>query len=257
MIEVDGLTVTFEDLTAIEDVDLAIDSGEFVTIIGPSGCGKTTLLRAIGGLQEPTSGRVLIDGDDPAAAQATANLGYVFQQHTLFPWKTAFQNVTFLRRVAGKSSRPERARELLAAVGLEGAQDRYPSALSGGMKQRVAIARAIHLDANVLLMDEPFGELDEITRDRLSVELRDIWRREQKTILFVTHSVPEAVLLADRCLLFDGSPGRLTASFDIDLPRPRDERVFESASFQRQVTDVRSALYNSHSEHEPTADEVR
>jgi NitT/TauT family transport system ATP-binding protein len=204
-------------------------------------------LRAIGGLQEPTSGRVRIDGRAPEAAQGAGDLGFVFQQHTLFPWKTALQNVTFLRRVAGKEPRPERARDLLAAVGLEGAADRYPAALSGGMKQRVAIVRALHLDADVLLMDEPFGELDEITRERLSVELREIWRRERKTILFVTHSVPEAVVLGDRCLLFDGPPGRLAASFDVDLPRPRDERAFESARFQEQVAEVRSALYETRS----------
>ncbi|WP_276253280.1 ABC transporter ATP-binding protein [Halomontanus rarus] len=248
MIDVENVTVTFDDVTAVRDIDLRVDTGEFVTVIGPSGCGKTTLLRTIGGLQDPTNGRVLIADRDPAASQSDANLGFVFQQHTLFPWKTALQNVTFLRKMAGKSPRPGRARELLEAVGLEESEHLYPSELSGGMKQRVAIVRALHLDADVLLMDEPFGELDEITRDRLSVELREIWRQERKTILFVTHSVPEAVLLADRCLLFDGPPGRLVASFDIDLPRPRDERVFESPAFQRQVAAVRSALYGTRTE---------
>lgn len=248
MIDVEGVTVAYEDVLAIENIDLRIDRGEFVTIIGPSGCGKTTLLRTIGGIQAPTSGRVLIDGRDPGFAQFEANLGFVFQRHTLFPWKTAVQNVTFLRKMAGKSPCPDQARRLLETVGLEGAQHRYPSELSGGMKQRVAIARVLHLDASVFLMDEPFGELDEITREELSVELRGIWRQERKTILFVTHSVPEAVLLADRCLLFEGGPGRLTASFEIDLPRPRDEHVFESQAFQQQVAEIRATLYGTRAE---------
>lgn len=245
MIRVDDVTVRFDDVTAIEGIDLAVDENEFVTVLGPSGCGKTTLLRTIGGLQEPTSGRVRIDGQPPERAQETANVGFVFQQHTLFPWKSALENVTFLRSVAGKPADERGAMALLEKVGLEGFADARPEALSGGMKQRVAIARALHLGADVLLMDEPFGELDEITRDRLSVEVRRIWREEQKTVLFITHSVPEAVFLADRCVVMSSDPGGIDRVFEIDLPRPRDETVFESTTFHEYVSEVRSRIHRT------------
>jgi len=255
MIRVENLAVSYGDLRALDDVSLDIDEGEFVTVVGPSGCGKTTLLRTIGGLESPTTGRVSIDGDPPEAAQADARLGFVFQDHTLLPWKTALENVTFLRRMAGKDSDPAGARELLATTGLDGFEDARPAELSGGMKQRVAIARAIHLGADVLLMDEPFGELDEITRDEMGVEILRLWRENRKTVVFVTHSVPEAVFLGDRCLVVsgaadgnvaagNGSPGRVVAEFDIDLPRPRDESVFGSEAFGRQVAQVRGALHD-------------
>lgn len=246
MIEVDGVTVAFEDVIAVSDVDLRIETGEFVTIVGPSGCGKTTLLRAIGGLEEPTAGDVRIDGESPAAAQSTGRLGFVFQSHTLLPWKSATGNVTFLREMANKEPRREQARALLKTVGLGGFEDARPSELSGGMNQRVSIARAIHLGADVLLMDEPFGELDEITRDELGVSLREIWRRERKTVVFVTHSVPEAVFLADRCLVMRGEPGQIERVFEIDLPAPRNETVLESRAFHEQVAAVRRTLHESY-----------
>ena len=246
MIDLEDVTVRFDDVTAVADVDLRIEDGEFVTVVGPSGCGKTTLLRTIGGLQEPTTGRVRIDGKPPAAAQADADLGFVFQRHTLFQWKTALENVTFLRRLAGDEPNEADARALLETMGLEGFEDARPAALSGGMRQRVAIARALHLGADVLLMDEPFGELDEITRDELGVEIRDVWRRERKTVVFVTHSVPEAVFLADRCLVVCGQPGRIEAAYEIDLPEPRDADVFGSRAFQEQVAAVRRTLHEAH-----------
>jgi NitT/TauT family transport system ATP-binding protein len=243
MIDVEDATVVYDDVTAIEGIDLQVREGEFLTLVGPSGCGKTTLLRTIGGLERPTSGRVRIDGRPPARARDRGSLGYVFQQHTLFPWKTAVENVVFLRELAGK--RPDRgaAERLVAKVGLEGFEDARPAALSGGMKQRVAIARALHLGAEVLLMDEPFGELDEITRERLGVEIRRIWREERKTVVFVTHSVPEAVFLADRCVVVSG-PGRISAEFDVALPRPRTRAVYGSGAYQEQVAAVRRALYD-------------
>jgi len=249
MISVENLSVTYGDLRALDDVSLDIDAGEFVTIVGPSGCGKTTLLRTIGGLEEPTTGRVSVDGDPPDAAQSDARLGFVFQDHTLLPWKTALENVTFLRRMAGKDPDSAGARDLLATTGLDGFEESRPAELSGGMKQRVAIARAIHLGADVLLMDEPFGELDEITRDEMSVEILSLWRETRKTVVFVTHSVPEAVFLGDRCLVVSGSSsaagaGRIVAEFDVDLSRPRDESVFGSEAFGRQVAQVRSALHS-------------
>ncbi|WP_248896013.1 ABC transporter ATP-binding protein [Haloplanus halobius] len=256
MISVDNLSVSYGDLRALDAVSLDIADGEFVTIVGPSGCGKTTLLRTIGGLETPTTGHVSVDGDPPEVAQSAARLGFVFQDHTLLPWKTALENVTFLRRMAGKDPDPTGARELLATTGLDGFEDARPAELSGGMKQRVAIARAIHLGADVLLMDEPFGELDEITRDEMGVEILRLWRENRKTVVFVTHSVPEAVFLGDRCLVVsgddrpdagsttgDGAPGRIVGEFDIDLPRPRDESVFGSEAFGTQVARVRRALH--------------
>lgn len=249
MIDVENVTVVYDDVTAIDSIDLRIDEGEFVTVIGPSGCGKTTLLRAVGGLRETTTGEISLDGEPPAVAQTEGNIGFVFQQHTLLPWKSALDNVTFLRQIAGKPVREEAARELLSDMGLSGFEDARPAALSGGMAQRVAIARAVHLDSDVLLMDEPFGELDEITREEMGVELRSVWRTQQKTVLFVTHSVPEAVLLADRCVLMRGM-GQVTHVFDIDLPRPRDESVMETEAFQRQVAAVRRTLHENGGRHE-------
>ena len=246
MIELEDATVSFQEVTAISGIDLRIEGGEFVTVVGPSGCGKTTLLRTVGGLEDPTAGRVTVGGEAPAVAQANADIGFVFQQHTLLPWKSALGNVVFLRRMAGKPPDYEGAREQLRAVGLEGYENARPVALSGGMSQRVAIARALHLGADVLLMDEPFGELDEITRDELGVGIRRLWRREEKTVVFVTHSVPEAVFLADRCVVMRDEPGRIEATFEIDLATPRDERVLSSRAFQDQVAAVRDVLHESY-----------
>ncbi|MDG5819238.1 ABC transporter ATP-binding protein [Natronococcus sp. A-GB7] len=246
MIDLENVDVAFDDFTAVANVDLGIDDGEFVTVVGPSGCGKTTLLRAIGGLQEPTAGRVTIDDRAPSVAQEVGDIGFVFQQHTLLPWKSALENVVFLRKMADKPPDREGAHALLETMGLDGFEDARPAALSGGMKQRVAIARAIHLGADVLLMDEPFGELDEITRDELGVEIRSLWRRERKTIVFVTHSVPEAVFLGDRCVVMRDQPGRIEATFDIDLPGPRDTESLGSQAFQEQVAAVRQTLHESY-----------
>ena len=197
MIRTDDLTVSFGETRALDGVDLRVRDGEFVTILGPSGCGKTTLLRAIGGLQSPTAGDVRVDGRPPAAAQTAGDLGFVFQNHTLLPWKSAVENVTFLRRLAGKDPAPEAARDLLGMMGLAGYEDARPAALSGGMNQRVSIARALHLGADVLLMDEPFGELDELTREEMGIAVRRVWQREDRTIVFVTnfkrYSIPFCV----------------------------------------------------------------
>jgi NitT/TauT family transport system ATP-binding protein len=244
MIVVDDLTVAFENVTAVEDIDLRVNRGEFVTVVGPSGCGKTTLLRAIGGLQSPTEGSVTVDSDSPATLRENGNVGFVFQEHTLFPWKTTLENVQFLRRMAGKAPDEATARSLLETVGLAEFLDAYPRELSGGMKQRVAIVRALHLDADVLLLDEPFGALDEITRDELGVELRRLHERERKTTLFVTHSVPEATFLGDRCIVVRGSPGHIEATFDIDFPNERDTDLFGTIEYQKQVAEIRSGLYD-------------
>ena len=244
MIDLSNVSVSFGAIDALRDIDLHVEEGEFVTVIGPSGCGKTTLLRTVGGLRTPTRGRVRLDGCPPDEARSEGEVGVVFQQHTLLPWKTAVENVVFLRQMAGKTPDSDGARELLSTVGLDGFEDRRPAALSGGMKQRVAIARALHLGANVLLMDEPFGGLDELTRDEIGLEVLELWRRERKTVLFVTHSVPEAVLLGDRCVVMADDPGTVRATFDIDLPRPRDGTTFETDDYQRSVAAIRRSLHD-------------
>lgn len=245
MIAIDDVTVAFETVTAIADIDLQIQPSEFVTIVGPSGCGKTTLLRVIGGLESPTAGTVTIDGNEPAVSRDAGDLGFVFQDHTLLPWKTALENVQFLRRMAGKPPDEAQARSLLESVGLDEFVDAYPRELSGGMKQRVAIVRALHLDADVLLLDEPFGALDELTRDQLGVELRRLHEREQKTTLFVTHSVPEAAFLGDRCAVVTDAPGRIETTLEIDFSDQRDTELFGSVEYQKQVADIRRKLYDS------------
>ncbi|NEU56795.1 ABC transporter ATP-binding protein [Halorussus sp. MSC15.2] len=245
-IRLDGVTVDFEGVCALESVNLRVDEGEFVTVIGPSGCGKTTLLRTVGGLQDPTAGTVRVGGDSPDAARQGGEFGFVFQRHALLPWKSALDNVVFLREMAGKPPDREAARDLLETVGLAGFEESRPAELSGGMRQRVAIARALHLGASVLLMDEPFGELDELTREEMGVEVRRVWRDRNKTVLFVTHSVPEAVFLADRCVVMSDQPGEIAAVFDVELPRPRDESVYGTTAFQEQVARVRTALHEGY-----------
>ena len=244
MIELEDITVSFDTVTAVTDVDLTVDPGEFVTVVGPSGCGKTTLLRVIGGLLEPTRGTATIGSEPPTVRRDAGDIGYVFQDHTLFPWKTALENVEFLRRMAGQEPKPDRARELLETVGLSEFTDAYPRELSGGMKQRVAIVRALHLDAAVLLLDEPFGALDELTRDELGVELRELHDRERKTTLFVTHSVPEAAFLGDRCVVVRGAPGRIDSAFELEYDEPRTTDLLGTVGYQRRVADIRQALSN-------------
>ncbi|WP_049981411.1 ABC transporter ATP-binding protein [Halolamina rubra] len=241
-IDVRELTVRFEDVLALDSVSLSVDAGEFVTVVGPSGCGKTTLLRSVGGLQSPTGGEISVDGAAPESAQAAGELGVVFQSQTLFPWKTALENVTFLRELAGREPEPDRARQRLVAAGLGDAVDAYPRELSGGMRQRVAIVRAMHLGASTLLMDEPFGELDELTRYDMAASLLDSWRDTDRTVLFVTHSVPEAVLLGDRVVVMADSPGRIVDRVPVALSRPRDEATMDTAAFADQVAEIRQVL---------------
>lgn len=183
-----------------------------------------------------------IDGESPTTRRDGGDIGYVFQEHTLFPWKTALGNVRFLRRMAGKDPKESRARELLETVGLGEFIDAYPRELSGGMKQRVAIVRALHLDAEVLLLDEPFGALDELTRDELGTELRQLHERERKTTLFVTHSVPEAALLGDRCVVVRGTPGRIESTFDLQFDEDRTTELLGTVGYQRRVAEIRRAL---------------
>ena len=232
-----GLSKTFPstggELTALADVNLTVRQGEFVSMIGPSGCGKTTLLKIIGGLLEPTTGRVHVGEAGPAEAQRRKEIGFVFQDPSILPWRTVLGNVGLPLRVnkGGQSQDVARAEELVEAVGLSEFASYYPHQLSGGMKQRVALARALVFNPAVLLMDEPMSSLDEITRELMRYELLRLWEITKKTVLLVTHSVAEAVILSDRVAVMSGRPGRIKQVIDIDIPRPRDESVERSKAF--------------------------
>ncbi len=208
---------------AVSGVDLAIAPGEFVSLVGPSGCGKSTLLRTLADLLAPTSGSVTIGGASPREMRLARKLGFVFQESALLEWRTIEDNVMLPLEIAGVAytERRERARALIALVGIAGFERSFPRQLSGGMRQRASIARAMSTDPEVLLMDEPFGALDQITRDRLNLELLEISQRERMTVVFVTHSIAEAVLLSDRVVIMSPRPGRIRCILPIDLPRPR------------------------------------
>jgi nitrate ABC transporter ATP-binding subunit len=228
-------TVGDDEIEALARVDITIAKGQFVCLIGASGCGKSTLLRIVAGFEEPTTGSVLSDGK-PITGPGS-DRGMVFQDYALFPWMTVRQNIGFGPRQRELPRRQVEAiaDEFVRLVGLERFADRYPAQLSGGMKQRVAIARVLANDANILLMDEPFGALDALTREQLQHELLQIWSRTGVTIIFVTHSVEEAVLLADRVLVMSAGPGRIENDIMIDLPRPRDVASPEFNAVRRDV----------------------
>ena len=228
-------TVGDDEVEALAPIDLVIPKGEFVCMIGASGCGKSTLLRIIAGFEEPTTGEVAIDGK-PVTGPGS-DRGMVFQDYALFPWMTVRQNISFgpRQRHLAREEIDKTTDEFVRMVGLERFADRYPNQLSGGMKQRVAIARVLANNANILLMDEPFGALDALTREQLQNELLQIWKRTGVTTIFVTHSVEEAVLLADRVLVMSAGPGRIDSDFRIDLPRPRDVSSPEFNALRRDV----------------------
>jgi len=228
-------TVGDDEIEALARVDVSIGAGEFVCLIGASGCGKSTLLRIVAGFEEPTTGEVQVDGK-PVAGPGS-DRGMVFQDYALFPWMTVRQNIGFglRQRDLPRHEIEATTEEFLKLVGLERFADRYPSQLSGGMKQRVAIARVLANNASTLLMDEPFGALDALTREQLQRELQQIWTRTGVTVIFVTHSVEEAVLLADRVLVMSAGPGRIVNDITIDLPRPRDVSSPEFNAVRRDV----------------------
>jgi NitT/TauT family transport system ATP-binding protein len=233
-----GVSVRFlserRTVTALEDISFSVEPGGFTSLLGPSGCGKSTLLRVVADLIPPSEGSMKVLGLSPEEARKARALGFVFQDAALLPWRTALQNVELPLEVGGKRETKSEAatpRELLALVGLAGWENSFPHELSGGMRQRVAIARALLGGPRLLLMDEPFGALDEITRDRLNEELRRIWTETGATILFVTHSVYEAVFLADQVLVLSANPGRVAALESIDLPRDRDLSIRDTPAF--------------------------
>jgi NitT/TauT family transport system ATP-binding protein len=231
-------------ITALQGLSLDVPAGEFLTLLGPSGCGKSTFLRVVADLIPAGDGEIRVFGEPPEAARLHRDIGFVFQDPALLPWRTALANVELPLQVAATRARRAKAtpRELLEMVGLKGSERAYPQELSGGMRQRVAIARALASDPKILLMDEPFGALDEITRDRLNEELRRVWRELGLTVLFVTHSIHEAAYLGQRVLMMAANPGRVRAIVPVDLPGERTLATRESGPFVALAATLRGLL---------------
>jgi NitT/TauT family transport system ATP-binding protein len=246
-----GLTFETADgpVHALSDVDLEVRKGDFVSFIGPSGCGKTTFLRVIADLERATSGNITVNGMTPEQARMTRSYGYVFQAPALYPWRTIENNIALPLEIMGhgRKERAERIARTLDLVNLSGFGNKYPWQLSGGMQQRASIARALAFDADLLLMDEPFGALDEIVRDHLNEQLLELWARTQKTICFVTHSIPEAVYLSTRIVVMSPRPGRVTDIIESTLPRERPLDIRETPEFLAIAHRVREGLRAGHS----------
>jgi NitT/TauT family transport system ATP-binding protein len=246
VVQLQGVTKTFPrgNVTALENIDLALEPGEFVSLIGPSGCGKSTLLRVIGDLVEPTGGTVRVNGKPAPQARADRDYGIVFQDAVLFDWRTVAKNIALPLELLGwdRTRRKKRVDEMLELVELSGFGDHHPWQLSGGMQQRVSIARALAFEPSLLLMDEPFGALDEMTRERLNLELLSIWAKLESTVVFVTHSISEAVFLSTRVVVMSPRPGRIAGIVPIDLPHPRSVETREAPRFFELVTEVRELL---------------
>jgi NitT/TauT family transport system ATP-binding protein len=241
-----NVSKTFErtDTTALEGIDLEIGSREFISLIGPSGCGKSTLLRIVGDLIQPSSGEVVVNGKSAHQARLDRDYGIVFQDAVLYEWRTVAKNIGLPLEMGGwdRRRRQDRVREMLELVELTDFGAHHPWQLSGGMQQRVSIARALSFSPALLLMDEPFGALDEMTRERLNAELLGIWNETGSTIIFVTHSIAEAVFLSTRVVVMSPRPGRITGVIEVDLPQPRTNELREEARFAELIRDVRRLL---------------
>ena len=252
-VEVRDVSLTFETadgkVDALSNVNLQVADGEFVSFIGPSGCGKTTMLRVIADLQQPSSGTLLVNGMSAEQARLERRYGYVFQAPALFPWRTIEKNIKLPLEIMGfsDSEQRQRAAHYLALVNLTGFERKFPWQLSGGMQQRVSIARALSFDPELLLMDEPFGALDEIVRDHLNEQLLQLWDKTGKTVLFVTHSIPEAVFLSTRIVVMSPRPGRIIDIIDCNFPRTRTLEIRETPEFLRIAQRVRIGLRAGHS----------
>ena len=246
VVEAVNLSKTFgsgpEAVIALSGIDMSIENGEFVSLIGPSGCGKSTLLRLIGDLTRPTSGEITINGKSAEQARRDRDYGIVFQKATLLDWRTVSKNVELPLEIMDEGGRADRAAEMLELVQLEDFRGHFPWQLSGGMQQRVAIARALAFKPSLLLMDEPFGALDEMTRELMQQEVLRIWTETGTTVVFVTHSIPEAVFLSTRVVVMSARPGRISHVIDTSLPHPRTEDTRESPAYYDKVTEVREAL---------------
>jgi NitT/TauT family transport system ATP-binding protein len=256
IIQIDTLSKTFATAggatVALKDISLGIAKGEFVSLVGPSGCGKSTLLRIIADLDTPSQGTIVVNGKTPHQARLDRDYGFVFQAPTLYEWRTVARNAELPLEVMGapKNDWREKAGRMLAMVGLQDFAGHYPWQLSGGMQQRASIARALSFDPTILLMDEPFGALDEFTRERMNLELLDIWEETHKTILFVTHSIGEAVFLSSRIVVMTPRPGRIAQIVNIDLPYPRTFETRESERYFELETQVRETLKEEFLRHE-------
>ena len=252
MISVKDVDLIFETndgpVHALKDVSLEVEEGDFVSFIGPSGCCKTTLLRAIAALEIPTKGHLTVNGKSPDDARIDREYGYVFQAAGLYPWRTVEGNIKLPLEIMGYSQteKKERIQKVIELVELKGFEKKFPWQLSGGMQQRASIARALAFDANILLMDEPFGALDEIVRDRLNSELLDLWMQTKKTICFVTHSIPEAVFLSTKIVVMSPRPGRITDVIKSTLPNKRELNIRDSQEFIKIAQRVREGLKSGH-----------
>jgi NitT/TauT family transport system ATP-binding protein len=252
VIQAKSLDLTFPTndgpVQALSDVSLDINKGDFVSFIGPSGCGKTTFLRTIAALEQPTGGSVTVNGMSPDEARRARAYGYVFQAAGLYPWRTIEKNIKLPLEIMGfaREEQDRRVENVLQLVDLEGFGKKFPWQLSGGMQQRASIARALAFDADILLMDEPFGALDEIVRDRLNEELLKLWARTEKTIGFVTHSIPEAVYLSTKIVVMSPRPGRITDVIESDLPRERPLEIRDTPEFLALAHRVREGLREGH-----------
>jgi len=249
-IKIEDLCMVYQDknggkpVTALQNVNLDIKEGEFISLLGPSGCGKTTLLRIIADLLQPSSGKITVRGQTPRDIRLQKKYGIVFQNPVLYDWRTVRRNVCMPMELLGmkKADRTARVTEMLDLVGLSSFGKHYPYELSGGMQQRVGIARALAIRPEILLMDEPFSALDEFTREKLHVDLLDIWRKTNKTVVFVTHNISEAVFLSDRVVVLSPHPGRVSAVIDIDIPRPRSMESKQTPEFYDYITKIRNSF---------------